>query len=45
MEGDKKGFVLVPSGSAAALDGAIRRAYERKPGLYRGLLGADVAFW
>ncbi|ESZ02015.1 MULTISPECIES: glycine betaine ABC transporter substrate-binding protein [unclassified Mesorhizobium] len=32
LEGDKKGFVLVPSGSAAALDGAITRAYERKKG-------------
>src|SRR6516165_4200479 len=32
MEGDKKGFVLVPSGSAAALDGAITKAYERKQG-------------
>ena len=27
-----KGFVLVPSGSAAALDGAIAKAYERKHG-------------
>lgn len=27
-----KGFVLVPSGSAAALDGAITKAYERKKG-------------
>ena len=27
-----KGFVLVPSGSAAALDGAITKAYERKQG-------------
>jgi len=32
MEGDKKGFVLVPSGSAAALDGAITKGYERKQG-------------
>lgn len=28
----EKGFVLVPSGSAAALDGAIAKAYERKKG-------------
>jgi glycine betaine/proline transport system substrate-binding protein len=27
-----KGFVLIPSGSAAALDGAISKAYERKKG-------------
>jgi glycine betaine/proline transport system substrate-binding protein len=27
-----KGFVLVPTGSAAALDGAIAKAYERKQG-------------
>jgi glycine betaine/proline transport system substrate-binding protein len=27
-----KGFVLVPTGSAAALDGVIARAYERKQG-------------
>jgi glycine betaine/proline transport system substrate-binding protein len=32
LEADKKGFVLVPSGSAAALDGAIAKAYERKQG-------------
>ena len=29
---DKKGFVLTPSGSAAALDGAIAKAYEAKRG-------------
>lgn len=29
---DNKGFVLVPSGSAAALDGAIAKAYEQKRG-------------
>ncbi|CDX18225.1 Amino acid ABC transporter [Mesorhizobium plurifarium] len=29
---DKKGFVLVPSGSAAALDGTIAKAYEGKKG-------------
>lgn len=29
---DNKGFVLVPSGSAAALDGAITKAYEQKKG-------------
>jgi glycine betaine/proline transport system substrate-binding protein len=27
-----KGFVLVPTGSAAALDGVIAKAYERKQG-------------
>ncbi len=32
LEADKKGFVLVPSGSAAALDGAITKAYEREQG-------------
>lgn len=32
IEADKKGFVLVPSGSGAALDGAIAKAYERKQG-------------
>ncbi|MER9946256.1 ABC transporter substrate-binding protein [Mesorhizobium sp. M0092] len=32
LEADKKGFVLVPSGSAAALDGAIAKAYESKKG-------------
>lgn len=32
FEADKKGFVLVPSGSAAALDGAITKAYEQKKG-------------
>lgn len=32
FEADKKGFVLVPSGSAAALDGAIAKAYEQKHG-------------
>lgn len=29
---DNKGFVLIPSGSAAALDGAIAKAYEQKQG-------------
>jgi len=29
-EGDKKNFVLVDTGSAAGLDGAIARAYERR---------------
>ena len=29
---DNKGFTLVPSGSAAALDGAITKAYEQKQG-------------
>lgn len=29
---DNKGFMLVPSGSAAALDGAIVKAYEQKQG-------------
>lgn len=29
---DSKGFTLVPSGSAAALDGAIAKAYERQQG-------------
>lgn len=29
---DNKGFMLVPSGSAAALDGAIAKAYEQKQG-------------
>ena len=29
---DNKGFTLVPSGSAAALDGAIAKAYEQKQG-------------
>jgi glycine betaine/proline transport system substrate-binding protein len=32
IEADKNGFVLVPSGSAAALDGAITKAYEGKKG-------------
>jgi glycine betaine/proline transport system substrate-binding protein len=32
LEADKKGFVLVPTGSAAALDGAITNAYEQKKG-------------
>src|SRR5690349_6375856 len=32
LDGDKKGFVLVPTGSAAALDGVITKAYERKRG-------------
>jgi glycine betaine/proline transport system substrate-binding protein len=32
LEADKKGFVLIPSGSAAALDGAITKAYETKKG-------------
>lgn len=30
---DNKGFTLVPSGSAAALDGAIAKAYEQKQGM------------
>ncbi len=30
---DKNGFVLTPSGSAAALDGAIAKAYEGKKGM------------
>ena len=30
---DNKGFALVPSGSAAALDGAITKAYEQKQGI------------
>lgn len=29
---DNKGFQLIPSGSAAALDGAIAKAYEQKAG-------------
>lgn len=29
---DSKGFMLVPTGSAAALDGAISKAYEQKQG-------------
>lgn len=29
---DNKGFALIPSGSAAALDGAIAKAYEQKAG-------------
>lgn len=29
---DNKGFMLVPSGSAAALDGAIAKAYEQQQG-------------
>jgi len=33
IEGDKKGFELVPTGSAAALDGVISKAYEQKQGL------------
>lgn len=32
LDGDKKGFVIVPTGSAAALDGAIAKAYEQKQG-------------
>lgn len=32
LDMDNKGFVLVPSGSAAALDGAITKAYEQKQG-------------
>lgn len=32
LDGDSKGFELVPSGSAAALDGAITKAYEQKQG-------------
>ncbi|AZO74416.1 MAG: ABC transporter substrate-binding protein [Mesorhizobium sp.] len=33
IDGDKKGFTLVPTGSAAALDGVISKAYEQKQGL------------
>jgi len=32
MNAADKGFVLVPTGSGAALDGAIAKAYERKQG-------------
>jgi glycine betaine/proline transport system substrate-binding protein len=32
LDGDKKGFMLVPTGSAAALDGVITKAYEGKKG-------------
>jgi glycine betaine/proline transport system substrate-binding protein len=32
LDGDAKGFVLVPTGSAAALDGVITKAYEGKKG-------------
>jgi glycine betaine/proline transport system substrate-binding protein len=32
LKASDKGFVLVPAGSAAALDGAIARAYEHKQG-------------
>lgn len=32
LNGDQKGFVLVPTGSAAALDGEITKAYEGKKG-------------
>jgi glycine betaine/proline transport system substrate-binding protein len=32
LEADTKGFVIVPTGSAAALDGAIAKAYEQKQG-------------
>lgn len=32
LSADQKGFVLVPTGSAAALDGTISRNYERKQG-------------
>lgn len=32
LDGDGKGFTLVPAGSAAALDGAISKAYERQEG-------------
>ena len=32
LDGDAKGFVLVPSGSAAALDGVISKSYEQKEG-------------
>jgi len=31
-EADKKGFLLVPTGSGAALDGVITKSYERKQG-------------
>jgi len=33
LDGDKLGFVLVPTGSAAALDGVITKAYEGKKGI------------
>ncbi|SOC11799.1 ABC transporter substrate-binding protein [Rhodobacter maris] len=32
LDADKKGFVLVDTGSAAGLDGSIANAYERKAG-------------
>ncbi|WP_333815796.1 glycine betaine ABC transporter substrate-binding protein [Tabrizicola sp.] len=32
LDGDSKGFELVPSGSGAALEGAITKAYEQKQG-------------
>lgn len=32
LAADKKGFVLIPTGSGAALDGAIAKDYERKQG-------------
>ncbi len=33
FDGEKAGFTLVDTGSAAGLDGAIAKAYERKEGL------------
>lgn len=33
LDGDKLGFVMVPTGSAAALDGVISKAYEEKKGM------------
>ena len=32
LDGDKLGFVMIPTGSAAALDGVITKAYEQKKG-------------
>ncbi|TIW51093.1 MAG: ABC transporter substrate-binding protein [Mesorhizobium sp.] len=36
LEAEKKGFVLVPTGSGAALDGVITKAYEQKRGFITG---------
>lgn len=33
LDGDKLGFELIPTGSAAALDGVITKAYESKKGM------------
>src|SRR5262245_16763080 len=33
LDGDKLGFEMVPTGSAAALDGVITKAYEEKKGI------------